>query len=811
MRIDVSFSNNNIDNVSPLSATWKICLIAFLMLGCSFAGYSQEKKKELSPLEKKAQAIGQLPSVNKGDKVIKALVAPKGYRLELKGTDRPQVIDRQGNIVTPLVDVEVQLYYQLINQSNGERADVPNRIVTVPGKYTPNNSVNACPKVIPTLREWLGDKGYYSLKQKGKIIVASENYALLKESMEQFSNDMAYFGKRNYGVKSGESKPGVIYVTLNCSDKALGKEGYRLTINDRILLEANTPQGVFMGTRTILQLANLYDQKIPKGITRDYPKYARRGFMLDVARKFFRIEFLRDYVKILSYYKMNEFHVHLNDNGFKQFAGNDWMKTYAAFRLECDTYPGLTAKDGSYSKEEFTQLQRLGMNYGVNVIPEIDAPAHSLAFTQYQPSLGSQEYGMDHLDITKEETYTFMDKLFDEYLGGDKPVFIGPDVHVGTDEYSKKEAEAFRKFTDHYLKLVQSYGKRARLWGALTHAPGKTPVTSKNVIMNAWYNGYADPKAMIDQGYELISTSDRHLYIVPAAGYYYDYLNLNFLFDKWEPNLIGGDVFPFGHPSISGGSFAVWNDHCGNGISEKDVHHRAYPALQVLAQKMWQGKSVNLTLESFESVANKLVEAPYVNVMGRVPSKGNEVANYDFTASAKKDLSLNKYTLSKANHVKWKKKEGYSFDGKGILTTPIEEIGYPYEVSFSVTIDKDLTSEAVLFSSVNAQVVVTPKEGKIALGFKRDGYFYSFNHLLEPNTNLNLAVRGDNKGTSLLVDGKEVERLQGKIEEHKKKNGKISKMHIQQTLVFPLRTIGDAQNGFMGTLHKLKVISNPAK
>ena len=403
MRISVLCRNNYIGNVSPLSTTLKICLIALFMIGGSFAGFSQEKKKELSPLEKKAQVIGELPSVNKGDKEIKQLVAPKGYRLELKGTDRPQVIDLQGRIITPLVDAQVQLYYQLIDESNGERADVPNRIVNVPGEYTPNNSVNPRPEVIPTLREWLGLKGYYSLKQKGKIIVAPENYAVLKESMKQFSSDMAYFGKRNYGVKSGKSKPGVIYVTLNCSDKALGKEGYRLTINDRILLEANTPQGVFMGTRTILQLANLYDQKIPKGITRDYPKYARRGFMLDVARKFFRIEFLRDYVRILSYYKMNEFHVHLNDNGFKQFAGNDWMKTYAAFRLECDTYPGLTAKDGSYSKEEFTELQRLGMSYGVNVIPEIDAPAHSLAFTQYRPSLGSEKYGMQNsvLDITR--------------------------------------------------------------------------------------------------------------------------------------------------------------------------------------------------------------------------------------------------------------------------------------------------------------------------------------------------------------------------------------------------------------------------
>lgn len=799
------FRNKYFGTIIPSSNSWKISLITFLLLGSSLVGFSEEKKKELSPVEKKAQVIGAISPVAKGEKAIKHPVAPKGYRLELKGTDRPQVVGVHGGIVTPLVDAEVQLYYQLIDESNGERANVPNRLLTIPGEYTLGNSVNPCPEVIPSLREWFGYKGSFALKKRGEIIIAPENYAALKESMEQFSSDMAYFGERKYNVKEGKSQAGAIFVTLDCDDKALGAEGYRLTIDDGIVLEANTPQGVFMGTRTILQLANLYGESIPKGITRDYPKYARRGFMLDVARKFFRIEFLRDYIRILSYYKMNEFHIHLNDNGFNQLFGNDWSKTYAAFRLESDTYPGLTAKDGSYSKEEFTQLQKLGMNYGVNVIPEIDIPAHTLAFTQYQPSLGSEKYGMDHLDITKEETYTFFDQLFAEYLGGENPVFIGPDVHVGTDEYSKEKAEEFRKFTDHYLRLVQSYGKRARLWGSLTHAKGKTPVTSENVIMNAWYNDYADPKDMIDQGYELISTSDCHLYIVPAAGYYYDYLNLEFLLNDWEPNLIGDQVFPFGHPSISGGMFAVWNDHVGNGISEKDVHHRAFPALQVLAEKMWKGKTTSLTLNKFKQSANNLVEAPYVNVMGKVISGGNEVLHYDFTTSAKKDYSSNQYHLSHIEQLKWKKK-GYQFKGKEVINTPIEEIGYPYQVTFDLSFDPKNTSEMSLFTSANAQVVASPKSGKIALGFKRDGYFYSFAHLIEANTRVKIAIRGDHKGTSLLINGKEVERLQGKVEEYKMEKPHNNKMYIQQTLVFPLRNIGAMENGFSGTLYNLQVI-----
>ena len=147
----------------------------------------------------------------------------------------------------------------------------------------------------------------------------------------------------------------------------------------------------------------------------------------------------------------------------------------------------------------------------MEIIPEIDVPAHSLALTQYKPEIGSEEYGMDHLDLFKPETYEFVDALFREYLDGRNPVFTCKRVHIGTDEYSNKKqdvVEKFRAFTDHYIRFVEGFGKQACVWGALTHAKGETPVKSENVLMSAWYNGYADPKEMIKQGYELISIPD---------------------------------------------------------------------------------------------------------------------------------------------------------------------------------------------------------------------------------------------------------------------------------------------------------------
>lgn len=101
----------------------------------------------------------------------------------------------------------------------------------------------------------------------------------------------------------------------------------------------------------------------PKGRHRDYPLFPNRGFMLDVARKFFTMDYLKQYVKILSFYKMNEFQIHLNDNGFPQFFGDDWNRTYAAFRLESERFPGT---DSQRRFIQQTGIYRLA-TYGIGI------------------------------------------------------------------------------------------------------------------------------------------------------------------------------------------------------------------------------------------------------------------------------------------------------------------------------------------------------------------------------------------------------------------------------------------------------------
>lgn len=643
--------------------------------------------------------------------------------------------------------------------------------------------INPKPFVVPELKTWSGAEGQTALS--GRIVVKNAKLKTVATALAADYKEM--FGKE-LTIVNGATKGGDVVLSLK-KNKALGDEGYTMNVGSAVEITAATERGAFWATRTLLQIAEQHkDGNLPKGKTTDVPEYKLRGFMIDCGRKFIPMSYLRDLAKIMAYYKMNTLQVHLNDNGFRQYFGGDWNKTQAAFRLECDTYPGLTAKDGSYSKQEFIDFQKLAEQNGVEVIPEIDAPAHSLAFTQYKNEIGSKEYGMDHLDLFNPETYKFMDGLWKEYIGGKNPVFIGKRVHIGTDEYSnakKDVVEKFREFTDHYIKYVESFGKQAVVWGALTHANGDTKVKNKGVLMDIWYNGYADPVEMKKQGYKLVSIPDGLVYIVPAAGYYYDYLNCQYLYEHWTPAVIGNKTFEENDPMIEGGMFAVWNDHAGNGISTKDVHHRVYPALQTLAVKCWTGKDTKLPYAEFDSKRAELSEAPGVNELGRLGKPGSVV--------------LEKATVNAGE------------------TLNAEEIGYNYAVTFTVD-GKQEANGTELFRSANAVVYLAdPEQGK--LGFERDGYRNLFNYRIPAGEKHTITIEGTNKMTRLLVDGAVKEELGPKTlyvmrdqdRAHYQVKGTYTyepvvyqptdQIYYQRTLVFPLRKAGN----FNSTITNLKV------
>ena len=620
---------------------------------------------------------------------------------------------------------------------------------------------NVKPFVIPELREWKGSTGEFTITEKTRIVYPKNNTGLA-----EVAKLLACDYKKMTGVEleavEGKAAKGDIVLGIK-KNKKLGNEGYTMKIADKVEISATTARGAMWATRTLLQIAEQNKGNVlPKGNIVDYPDYEMRSFMLDCGRKFIPISFLHEYVDFMAYYKMNTFHIHLNDNAFKQYFNHDWAKTPSGFRLESDFFPGLTSRDGYYTKEEFIELQKHAERVGVEIIPEIDVPAHSLAFVHYRPELGSKEYGLDHLDLFNPGTYTFVDSLFMEYLSGDEPVFRGPRFHVGTDEYSNRDTavvEKFRYFTDFCIRTAEKYGKQACVWGALTHAKGNTPVKVDNVLMYEWYNGYADPKEMIKLGYDVISIPDGLTYIVPAAGYYYDYLDCNKLYNKWTPAVIGNQTFEEKHPQIKGGSFAVWNDHAGNGISCKDIHYRVFPAMQTMAVKMWTGAKPAVPYEEFDKARLALSDAPGLNIAGRF--------------SGEKRTLVEVPALNPATDL--------------VKETGIREVGYEYSVSFDIEAAKECPGTVLTSSRDAVFYLADPVSGKI--GFSRDGYLMTFNYSFFPGEKAHVTISGNQQVTKLFVNGKLVETLDKQTLYHN--DGGKDKMYYVRTLVFPLEKAGN--------------------
>lgn len=756
-----------------------------------------------------------IPAVAKGDTKMALPQVPEGFEIEFIGADYEQILDRDLTIHQPIVDTIVSVNYKV---KKGDQEKITGAYnVTIPGKNSPDVSINAKPKVVPELAEWVGTEGSFTISDDSRIVI---NPA--------YKDDLAYLAKTfkaDYQAQTGKeievvyaNTPGAhdFYFTLGSSDTGLKEEGYLMTVGDSVKVEAVDKTGAFWATQSILQILKQNSNTIPNGQTRDYPKYEVRGFMLDVGRMPYSLDILKDIAKNMAYYKMNDFQVHLNDNYiWVEDYGDNAFDAYSGFRLESDIKAGgngglnqadLTSKDVFYTKDQFRTFIQECRDMGVAVVPEFDTPAHSLALTKVRPDLAMKDKSVarhwDHLDLDSmyDESLAFTQSIFNEYMNGDDPVFDqNTTVNVGTDEYDGKYAENFRQYTDDMLKFIQDTGRDVRLWGSLSMRKGSTPVRSENVQMNIWNTSWANPNEMYKQGFDLINMVDGTLYMVPGAGYYNDYLNSQNIYNNWQPNNMGGTIIPAGDEQMLGSAYAIWNDMVdkkANGISEYDIYDRFEKALPAMSSKLW-GDGQDLKYNELNEVVNSLGTAPNSNPRDVVTSKSDTVLNYDFNKSEIVDKSGNEYNVVNKKNVATvagKFSKGLELSGgESYIETPLADMGPNNSVSFWVKMDKDATGEQVLFESDKGSIKMSQKDtGKV--GFSRIGYDYSFNYELPKDEWVKLEIKGYANKAELYVNGELVDTLA--------KNATGGKY---ATLTLPLERIGSKTTSFKGIIDNLEI------
>lgn len=240
---------------------------------------------------------------------------------------------------------------------------------------------------------------------------------------------------------------------------------YRITITPTEgLIEYQNEQGLFYARQTLLQLQRQYGMAIPCQTITDYPAYPWRGLMLDVSRHFYSLEYLKETIKLLGYYKMNKLHLHLTDDeGWRveikslpeltqKSAWRDMdrhdstviRRTLTEPRIKLDPrflqqVDGRMRYGGFYTHEEIRELVDFAKQYHVDIVPEIDMPGHMMAAILAYPELcstGKPGWGKifsEPLCPAKDEVFTFIYKVLDEIL----ELFPSEYIHIGADEVDK--------------------------------------------------------------------------------------------------------------------------------------------------------------------------------------------------------------------------------------------------------------------------------------------------------------------------------------------------------------------------------------
>lgn len=332
-------------------------------------------------------------------------------------------------------------------------------------------------------------------------------------------------------AKTNAANATIRLVNANSSDVNLGKEGYRLIVNQKgIEISAASPAGWFYGIQTLFQLmptaiesispSKNVSWKIPFVTIHDKPRFGWRGLMLDVSRHFFTKQEVKQFIDDMVRYKYNVLHFHLTDDQGWRIEIKGWprLTEIGAWNVKKQGYFGTfpTPKKeekrdhgGFYTQDDIRELVQYAKERFVDILPEVDVPGHSLAAVVSYPNLSgtpelaatyqvnSGENFMDWsrgnpptalvnntLSPIKDTVFQFLTDVVTQLA----QLFPFPYLHTGGDECPKNywekdpavqalmkqeglknQDEVQSYFEKRLEKIVRSQGKKMIGWDEILH------------------------------------------------------------------------------------------------------------------------------------------------------------------------------------------------------------------------------------------------------------------------------------------------------------------------------------------------------
>ena len=395
-----------------------------------------------------------------------------------------------------------------------------------------------------------------------------------------------------------------ISLLLGAGDPRLGNEGYRLTVDrTKVTIRANKPAGLFAGAQTLRQLLpreidspTLVRRawRVAGGSIVDYPRFAYRGAMLDVARHFHTPDEIKAYINEISRFKINYLHLHLADD--------------QGWRIQIDSWPRLatvgggpgTGVDGTgpgyLTKADYRGLVRYAAARYVTIVPEIDMPGHVNAAQVAYPELTCDgvappprtdtAVGYSSLCIGSETTYRFVADVIRELAA----LTPGPYLHIGGDEAHATTDADYLAFQQRVLPLVAKHGKTAYGWNEIAKSPA-----SANAVAQYWDTATTNPTvvAAAARGTKVVMSPANRAYLdmkydrnTPLGLSWAGFIEVRTAYD-WDP---ATRVTGLPESAVLGVEAPLWSETLRN---LDHIEFMAFPRLPAIAELGWSPASTH--------------------------------------------------------------------------------------------------------------------------------------------------------------------------------------------------------------------------
>lgn len=303
------------------------------------------------------------------------------------------------------------------------------------------------------------------------------------------------------GIRGGDLDG--LFQKLGFFKEELGDEGYELLIdNNQVVLAANTPQGLFYGKQSLIQLIRGAKNNKLQGLhIIDKPAVKFRGVMDDISRgPVPTLEYMKYQIRRLAELKINT------------------LTYYTEHVVRTEKHPEFAPPGGALSIAEWKELSEYAKEYYIELIPNFQSLGHAekvLLSPKYQNIAESNTM----YALTNPETLEFMRDIYTEM----SPAFESKFFHVNCDETfdlgrgpsaeKVKELGAGRVYVDYMNQLsaiLKDNGKCMMMWGdiVLQH-PEVLDILTKETVMMTWeysdydsYSKWIDP--FVEKGFDFI-------------------------------------------------------------------------------------------------------------------------------------------------------------------------------------------------------------------------------------------------------------------------------------------------------------------